>query len=154
MSKQKTSTKLLSLVLSIMMVLSLFSVMGTVTASAAAYYTSYVNDATKPVKFNGYDWYIIEDNSTAVNAGRVTLLMKNSLANDQMMNSNYSLSWPKQELDNLINGAGCRYSGVTYFDSVAGAINTVYLIDSSIETTYTTNQSGSCGVKLYLLSNT
>ena len=60
--------------------LSLALAMGMMISSskkASAYedgpYESFVNTTTQ-VKFNGKSWTIIEDNSTAVDAGTVTLL--------------------------------------------------------------------------------
>ena len=73
--KRKISgRKLLSYILTLVMILGLMPGM---SLTAFAYdgnpYASLVNTTTK-VKFNGYYWYIIEDNSTAVDAGTVTLL--------------------------------------------------------------------------------
>lgn len=71
--------KILSIFLSL--VLSLGLMEGTAT-TALAYegnpYADLVNTTTT-VTFNGMEWYIVEDNSTSANAGRVTLLLKSNL---------------------------------------------------------------------------
>ena len=68
-----TGRKLLSFLITLTMLVGMIPGM---SLTALAYdgnpYASLVNTTTK-VKFNGYDWYIIEDNSTAVDAGTVMI---------------------------------------------------------------------------------
>lgn len=77
MKETKRTSKIISLVLTFAMLFSLFSVAGTVTASAYDEnpYESLVN-TTSVITFDNKAWYLIEDNSTAANAGTVTLLAK------------------------------------------------------------------------------
>lgn len=85
------------------------------------------------VTFNGKSWYIIEDNSTAVNAGTVTLLAADtSFGTSKFHDSsnNYSESTVKAVLDALTASGGS-------FANVANAIVT----------------NSDPGGKLYLLSN-
>ena len=107
--------------------------------------------AAKVVKFNGYDWYLIEDNSTAVDAGSVTLLAADHITtscfytnNSQSTDQSYNGSTVKAYLDGLTTGEGT-------FASVADAIVptnlTTYAHQSTTEVYETTT-----GAKLYLLS--
>ncbi|MCR4888819.1 MAG: hypothetical protein K5979_06545 [Ruminococcus sp.] len=50
-----------------------------IVAFADGAYADYLQNTQKAVKFNNIDWYIIEDNSTALNAGTVTLLSKDPI---------------------------------------------------------------------------
>ena len=105
--------------------------------------------AAKVVKFNNTDWYIIEDNSTAVDAGTVTLFAKNPIGVSTFnQNANagnkYSISDVKGYLDGLITGDGS-------FAGVADAIVTFPSLTSKEyggSGTYDTAEN----VKLYLLS--
>ncbi|MCR5283127.1 MAG: DUF6273 domain-containing protein, partial [Lachnospiraceae bacterium] len=100
---------------------------------------------TTTVKFNNMDWYVIEDSSTAVNSGTVTLLLKNPeettefkdrKAFNENYNNAYSSSPIKQFLDGLTTEGGS-------FAAVASAI-----ADTSLPDVNVTN------AKLYLLSKT
>ena len=66
-------------------------------------YASLVNQTTD-VTFDGKTWYIIEDNSTAVNAGTVTLLAKECVGaseyNSEHKSVEYSQSTVKSVVDN------------------------------------------------------
>ena len=107
-------------------------------------YTDYLpakaDDATalaaKVVKFNGYDWYLIEDNSTSATEGTVTLLAKDTIGSSRFDNSNnvYSGSMVKSYLDNLTAEGGA-------FADVADAIVSTDLEDVTVT-----------GAKLWLLS--
>ena len=91
---------------------------------------------TTAVEFNGMDWYIIADNSTAVDAGSVTLLAKECISASKFgdTNNSYSASTVKSYLDGLTTGSGS-------FATVADAIKSVDLTDVGVT-----------GAKLYLLS--
>ena len=96
--------------------------------------------------FNGKKWYIIEDNSTAVDKGTVTLLAADSLGTSKYSDSDshYSSSTVKKVLDEMTKSGGS-------FGRAAYAIET-------IQSLTTPNYSGNgvfdtaSNVKLYLLS--
>ena len=93
------------------------------------------------VKFNGKSWYIITDDSTAVNAGTVTLLAAESFGDSKFHDSSnkYSTSTIKTTLYNM-TASGNSFAGV------ASAINTVKVKGSESDTEVET--------KLYLLDLT
>ena len=107
-------------------------------------YGSYVPTATddatalaaKVVKFNGMDWYLIEDNSTSKTKGTVTLFAKDTIGSSRFDNSKnvYSGSMVKSYLDNLTAEGGA-------FADVADAIVSTDLEDVTVT-----------GAKLWLLS--
>ncbi|MBO7711226.1 MAG: LPXTG cell wall anchor domain-containing protein [Lachnospiraceae bacterium] len=73
---------------------------------------------TTTVKFNGMEWYLIEDKSTAVDAGYVTLLAKDPVgacAFSDNEDNHYSTSYIKSFLDGLTADGG-------FFAGVADAI--------------------------------
>ena len=113
-------------------------------ASAATYYASYVNTTT--VTFNNIDWYIIADDSTAVDAGTVTLLAKDPISASKFHDSSnaYSSSTVKTYLDSLTATGGS-------FEAVADAITpvtlTIYKYGSTTEVAETIQNA-----KLWLLS--
>ncbi len=98
-------TKILSLLLTLVLVLGLMPGM---SLTALAYdgnpYVSLVGTTTS-VTFNGKPWYIIADNSTAVGEGTVTLLAANTSfglsAFSDSLSNNYSNSKVKASLDAL-----------------------------------------------------
>jgi hypothetical protein len=92
--------------------------------------------AAKVVKFNGMDWYLIEDNSTSETEGTVTLFAKDTIGSSRFNNSNnvYSGSMVKSYLDNLTAEGGA-------FADVADAIVSTALEDVTVT-----------GAKLWLLS--
>ena len=97
-------------------------------------YPGLANTVT-PVTFNGIEWYVIADGSTAVNAGTVTLLAKESFGKDIFGSDNvYSNSSVKHYLDSLTEKGNS-------FWSVAYAIADTDLTDVGVT-----------GAKLYLLS--
>ena len=106
--------------------------------------------AAKVVKFNNIDWYIIEDDSTAVDVGTVTLFAKDPIGvssfNDDLNDGNwYSTSKVKGYLDGLTAGDG-------FFAGVADAIVTIPSLTTKTfvgSGTYDTAEN----VKLYLLSS-
>jgi len=96
--------------------------------------------ASKQVLFNGYKWYIIEDNSTSATEGTVTLLAANndfgsSKFSEDFRNKKYSESLIKSSLDALTNSS---------FKDVADAIETVKVKGSDSDT--------EVEAKLYLLN--
>ena len=90
----------------------------------------------KVVRFNGYDWYIIADNSTALDAGTITLFAKDNIGNSKFnpryYGNAYNGSTTKGYLDNLIS---------TTFLDMSDAIVSVDLQDVGVT-----------GAKLWLLS--
>ena len=126
--------KITTLLMSLVLVLSLVApVLPAIEVQAGTdTYTSLIptdyDDATalaaKVVRFNGYDWYIIEDNSTAADAGSVTLLAKDPIATSKFDESShdntYSSSVVKALLDSMTAGGGD-------FADVADAIKSVDL---------------------------
>ena len=131
-------------------------------AAPATAYAGYVptaaDDATalagKVVKFNGYDWYLIADNSTSETEGTVTLLAADNafgtlaFKSDKTSNS-YNQSEVKAYLDGIV--AGTAGEGKPDFKAVADAIQpvnlTTYKYNSTTEVAETTENA-----KLYLLS--
>ena len=123
-------------------------------------YTAMVNNSAATVKFNDLDWYIIEDNSTAADAGTVTLLAKDPIAASKFNDSvddgdRFSTSKVKGYLAGLV--AGTKTFGESKsFKDVAAAIETVTVTTEEYSGTlpyysdviYDTAEN----VKLYLLS--
>ena len=103
--KQKTGRKLLSFLLTLAMVLGLVPGMGlTALAWDGDPYAELLNTTTA-VNFDGKEWYLIENNSTAANAGTVTLLSKECVAASQYNSSSgkyveYASSTVKTAVDN------------------------------------------------------
>ena len=113
----------------------------TVNAYAGNPYASLVNTTTS-VKFNDMDWYIIADDSTAVDAGTVTLLSKDPIGASKFHESEYSvyvysISLVKDYLDSLTGTGGT-------FEAVADAIVTVKVKGS--------DSDSEVDAKLWLLS--
>ena len=134
--------------------ISSIKVYGYATASSA--YADYLptadDDATalaaKVVKFGGYDWYLIEDNSTSKTEGTVTLFAKDSVGKSKFNNSRddgnlYSTSKVKAFLDELTAENGI-------FADVADAIRTVTVTTNEFDSSETYDTA--TDVKLYLLS--
>ena len=109
--KKKTGRKLLSFLLTLAMLVGLMPGMGlTAMAWDGNPYASLVG-ITATVKFNGRDWYIIADESTAANAGTVTLLSADTSFGtkpfDAVNYSNkYSTSQVKAYLDGMTGTGG------------------------------------------------
>ena len=139
--KQKTGRKLLSFLLTLAMVVGLLPGMG-LTVYAATYdgnpYASLVNTTTT-VKFNDIDWYIIKDESTAVDVGTVTLFAKEMIGGSMFHSESnaYSTSTVKSYLDGLTT-EGKAFAGV------ADAIETVKVKGS--------DSDNEVDAKLWLLS--
>ena len=111
-------------------------------------YPELVNNGAK-VQFNGMDWYVIEDNSTAENAGTVTLFATRVIDqcsfNDSTNDGNkYSTSKVKRYLDELTN-AGGSFAGVASGIATIPSLTTKGFLSDE---TYDTAEN----VKLYLLS--
>jgi len=103
---KKSSLKLLSFLLTLALVIGLMPGMSlTALAWDGDPYAALLNTTTV-VHFDGKDWYLIEDNSTAANAGTVTLLAKECV--------------DASEYD--IEGSSSTYSGST----VETAVNNYY----------------------------
>ena len=84
----KMKKRCLGILLSLVMVLGLMPGMSlTALAWEGDPYASLLNTTTA-VKFDGKEWYLIENNSTAANAGTVTLLSKECAAASQFGSSN------------------------------------------------------------------
>ena len=119
--RRKLPWFLLSVVLLVMVLFMGMSV----TAWAGTAYNSYLvtNSDTanslqnKVVRFNNIDWYIIEDESTSVNAGTVTLLAADTsfglsaFDDTEPYSNNYSNSTVKSTLDGL-TAEGGSFAGV------------------------------------------
>ena len=119
----------------------------TVEAFGGDPYAAMVNNSAATVKFNDLDWYIIEDNSTAVDAGTLTLFAKDPIVGIQFnenveTGNHYSNSKIKGYLDALTTGDGS-------FAGVADAIETVTVTTSAYNTE---EYDKATDVKLYLLS--
>ena len=140
----------------------MFGLIPGMSLTALAYdgnpYAGLVNTTTT-VMFNGIDWYIIADNSTAADAGTVTLLAKEPIAAESFSIggsiNTYSSSTVNSYLKGLVDGTS-TFGESKSFKDVAGAINTVYIKDgeNNIENASSTSGEGYYGVKLYLLSYT
>ena len=140
----------------------MFGLIPGMSLTALAYggnpYAGLVNTTTT-VMFNGIDWYIIADNSTAADAGTVTLLAKEPIAAESFSIggsiNTYSSSTVNSYLKGLVDGTS-TFGESKSFKDVAGAINTVYIKDgeNNIENVSSTSEEGYYGVKLYLLSST
>ena len=162
--KKKSSRKVISYVLALVMVLSTMTgiVPGMSQTAYAAGENAYAaydvttetnktksgNDLTAlQVTFNERQWYIIEDNSSSATSGTVTLLSADTTFGTKIFadnNSNkYSTSQVKAYLDSMTE------TGNDFAD-VADAIETVNLTTNKYNSTdeYETVD----GVKLYLLS--
>ena len=128
-----------SILLSLALVLGLVPEMSLTAYAATETYTKLMNDKIV-VKFNNYDWYIIADNSTAVDAGTVTLLAADTsfgtskFDGESPYSNAYSSSTVKGMLDALTAEGGS-------FAGVKDAIVDTDLTDVSVD-----------GAKLYLLS--
>jgi len=115
----------MSILLSIALALSLMPGMSLTAYAATDTYTTLKNNVTV-VKFNGYNWYIIEDNSTSATEGTVTLLAADdkfglSAFSDNSSNA-YSSSKIKVALDAMTAEDGA-------FAGVADAIVSTALAD-------------------------
>ena len=128
-------TKILSLLLTLVMVLGLLPGMSLTAYAATETYTKLMNDKTV-VKFNNHDWYIIADDSTAT-GGTVTLLAADtSFGRSKFHDTNYAYRYStvKGVLDALTEEGGS-------FAGVKDAIEDTDLPDVLVT-----------GAKLYLLS--
>ncbi len=122
-------------------------------------YEGMVNNSDVTVKFNGLDWYIIEDSSTAVDVGTVTLLAKDPIDTmafdfkdndeDELSNS-YNASDVKAYLDGLIDGSQ-TFGESKSFKDVAAAIKKTDLITYAYNSNTDVFEETS-KAKLYLLS--
>ncbi len=143
--------QLLGILLSLVMVLGLMPEMSLTTHAAdtgvGSPYASLVNTTTT-VKFNNMDWYVIEDNSTSLNAGTITLLAKDPISTSKFNSAedgnHYSGSAVKGYLDDLTKPGGS-------FADVADAIVKIpSLTTNKYNSTETDDEA--TNVKLYLLS--
>ena len=143
--KLKTGRKILSFLLTIALLLGLMQGLGLTGFTyddnpyAALVPTSSddsnaLND--KLISFNGNMWYIIEDNSTAVNSGTVTLLHATFLAKVPFSSSKDNTAYKGSNIEGFLNG---YYEGS--FAQFSNAIVPTNLNDVNVT-----------GAKLYLLS--
>ena len=142
----KVRKRLLSIVMTIVMVLGLVCGMGLkVQAWEGNPYTAY-EGTNRTVIFNDMEWYIIKDESTAADAGTLTLFAKEQIGCSAFQYNNsgykYSSSYAKQYVDACIHN---------YFSKVADAIVTIpSLTTNGFESTEIYDTA--TDVKLYLLS--
>lgn len=119
------------------------------TALIATVDDSYESLAAKAVSFNGYDWNIIADESTAVDAGTLTLIAKEPIDNKPYNERNdgnfYSKSTVKSYLDSLTAEGGA-------FADVADAIVTIPSITTTFRQKGVSYTDTVTNVKLYLPS--
>ena len=129
---KKTSGKVISIVLSLLMTLSCFSGLS-LTAFAANDYAALVPTAeddavslaAKQVTFNGIQWHIIDDASISAAEGSLTLLAaEDDFGRSKFGTDNdYAASAIKQDLDALTTSSASDLS----FVNVVGAIRTTAL---------------------------
>ena len=138
----KKKQRMISVILSLVFVLSIIVMPGE-KVNAAGAYSAYVPTGSeaslddKEVKFNGCSWYLIADNSTAANAGTVTLLMDGFVYEKcvySLDGKDYNGSIVETQLGKQMNGS---------FAGVADAMVAVDLTDVGVP-----------GAKLWLLSET
>ncbi|MBQ9302860.1 hypothetical protein [Butyrivibrio sp.] len=134
---RKKLKQLMGILLSLALVLGLMPGMSLTAYAATDTYTTLKNNATV-VKFNGYNWYIIEDNSNSATEGTVTLLAADNAFGTSAFSENdtnvYSSSKVNDALDKLTKEGGA-------FAGVKDAIVSTNLSDVPVT-----------GAKLYLLS--
>ncbi len=121
----------------------LLSMLPGMSLTAYAYdgnpYASLVNQTTD-VTFDGKTWYIIEDNSTAVNAGTVTLLAKECVGASAYNSGSfveYSLSTVKTAVDNwysdnITADAKTAVSGGEMFLLTTAQASTIHSANSNV----------------------
>ena len=137
--KRKMGRRLIGFLLTLVMVIGLMPIMS-MTAYADWDGDPYAHlvGTTTTVTFNEMPWYIIADNSTAVDTGTVTLLAANdsfgrfAFKADYSSNS-YNNSDVKAYLDSIV--AGTAGEGKPNFNNVADTIKSVTL------TTYAYNST-------------
>ena len=135
--KTMNKTGILFSIIMLMMLL----MMGLTAWGATDTYISFVpistdNSATlsnKRVTFNGYTWYIIEDNSTAVDAGTVTLLAADTSFGIHAFTGDYSNNYTESKIKSTLDALTVSNGS---FSDVACAIE----------------ENTEAGGKLYLLS--
>ena len=128
--------RLLGILLSFALMLGLMPGMSMTAYAATDKYTNLIPTSSdidlsdKQVNFNGYKWYIIEDNSTANNAGTVTLLVADTSFGNALFDDGtnvYSNSAIKRTLDTYTDSG-------TFKDVAEAIINTsngrLYLLSS------------------------
>jgi len=116
--KRKSGRKLLSFLLTLALVLGLMPGMSlTALAWDGDPYASLVNTITV-VKFDSKDWYLIEDNSTAVDAGTVTLLSKECVAASMYDSNGQSNTYSGSTVETAVN----NYYTNSISDNVKSAI--------------------------------
>ena len=122
---KKMARKVLSVLLSLELVLSLLPG-GSLTAYANGdgAYSSYVGTTTT-VKFNGIDWYIIEDNSTSAMEGSVRLLAKERVGTSQF-NAN-------RDDGNSYEGSLLKTWVETYYTNTFGDLPSGVVIDGKLD---------------------
>ena len=130
--------RIMGILLSLTLLLGEIPGMSIMAYAGTDTYTTLKNNATV-VKFNDYNWYIIEDNSTSATEGTVTLLA----ADDKFGTSAFSDSMSNAYSSSKIRDALDAYTTTGAFKDVASAIETVKVKGSDSDT--------EVDAKLYLL---
>ena len=100
---RKKLKQLIGILFSLVMVLGLMPGMSlTALAWDGDPYGSLVNNTTV-VKFDEKEWYLIENNSTAANAGTVTLLSKECVAASQYNSNDSSIKYSGSTVESTVN---------------------------------------------------
>ena len=134
---RKKLKQLMGILLSLALVLGLMPGMNLTVRAATDTYTTLMNSATV-VKFNGYDWYIIEDNSTSATEGTVTLLAANNAFGTSAFSDSNSNAYSGSKVQGALESLTAENGD---FAGVANAIADTDLGDVGVT-----------GAKLYLLS--
>ena len=121
MQNKKISRKIISLVLSLLMMLTVVPGMSLMALAWDGDPYAELLNTTTAVNFDGKEWYLIENNSTAANAGTVTLLAKECVAASQYNSSGsyveYASSTVKTAVDNWYNNNITSNAKTAVFDN-------------------------------------
>ena len=99
---RKKLKQLIGILLTLVMVLGQMPGMSlTALAWEGDPYASLLNTTTV-VKFDGKEWYLIENNSTAANAGTVTLLAKECVAASMYVSDGSSNAYSGSTVENAV----------------------------------------------------
>jgi len=101
--RKKIGKKLFGLLLTMVIVIGLVQWMGmTALAWDGDPYTSLLNNTTV-VNFDGKEWYLIENSSTALNAGTVTLLSKECVGASQFYSTSGRNAYSGSIVESFVN---------------------------------------------------
>lgn len=110
----------LSILLAVLMIAGVFAALPLTAYASDDPYAELLNTTTA-VNFDGKEWYLIENNSTAVDAGTVTLLSKECVAASQYNSSGsyveYASSTVKTAVDNWYNNNITSNAKTAVFDN-------------------------------------